>query len=77
MKKYNLIYTSKENDHYLWNGKTFDKLESEGREVLFYSGKSIGHGEVQKALKKCRTAAKKLFPDDTNPEIKKVEIKVS
>jgi len=75
--KYNLIYTSKDNDHYLWNGKAFDKLESTGREVLFYSGKSIEQGEVQKALKKCRTAAKKLFPDDASPEINKVEIKVS
>lgn len=47
MKKYNLIYTSKQNDHYLWNGKTFDELENTGREVLFYSGKSIEQDEVQ------------------------------
>jgi hypothetical protein len=77
MKKYNLIYTSKSNDHYLWNGKDFDELGDKSREVLFYSGKSIEHGEVEQAMNKCRTVAKKLFPKDTNPDVEKVEITVS
>ena len=77
MSNYNIIFTSPDNDPYLWNGTSFDKLENEDRESLFYSGISIEEGKVTEALKKSRAAAKKLFPGDKAPGMKAVEIKVS
>jgi hypothetical protein len=77
MSKYNIIYTSPDGENYLWNGKSFDDLESAEREVLFFSGKSVNDEEVKDALIKCKAAAKASFPEDSDPQIKSVEINVS
>ncbi len=77
MSKYNIIYESPSGENYLWNGKSFDDLESTEREVLFFSGKSVKNEEVKDALIKCKAAAKALFPEDSDPKIKTVEINVS
>ena len=76
MLKYNIIYTSPGNDDYLWNGTGFDKLKSVDREPLLFSGKAIKEDELQEALKKCKTAAQKLFPGDEEPSIKWIEVVV-
>ena len=77
MLKYNIIFTSPDNDSYLWNGASFDKLKSKEREVLFYSGKSLKEDDLADALQKCRESAKILFPKETDLKIRAVEIKVS
>ena len=77
MHKYNIIYRSPGKDIYLWNGDSFDKLEDGEREVLLYSGQSVNAEDVAEALDACKSAAKKEFPGDENPDIKKVEVKVS
>lgn len=77
MPKYNIIYTSPDSTIYRWNGAGFDKLEDEEREVLLYSGKSVNAEEVDEALSDCRARVKEEFPDDSNPDIKRVEVAVS
>jgi hypothetical protein len=77
MSKYNIIYTSPADDPYLWNGASLDKLEHTDQEVLLFSGKSFEEGKLKDAIKDCKAAAKVMFPKDTDPKIKTVEIKVS
>ena len=76
MPKYNIIYTSPHDDHYLWNGISLDKLEKEGQEVLMFSGKNFKEGELKDAINDCEKAAKQLF-SDKNPKVKTIEIAVS
>jgi hypothetical protein len=76
MSKYNIIYISPADDPYLWNGTTLDKLEHTGQEMLLFSGKSFQDKELKDGIKDCHAAAKVLFPEDTDPKIKTVEIKV-
>ena len=77
MANYNIIFTSPENDAYIWNGTSLEKLKSTDSEVLFFSGKSIKEEDLLGALNKCKEAVKAMFPKDNNPDIKTVEIKVS
>jgi len=77
MAKYNIIYTSPNDDLYLWNGISLDQLEHADQEVLFFSGKSFKDDELKDAIRDCKAVAKAIFPDDTDPKIKTVEIKVS
>ena len=76
MPKYNIIYTPADAD-YLWNGKSFDKIESENRQVLLYSGQSVEEEQVEEAVKECKEAVKKFFPGDADPRINKIKVKVS
>lgn len=76
MLKYNIIYTSPGNDDYLWNGTGFDQLKSVDSEPLLFSGKAIKEGDLQAALNECKTAAKKLFPEDKAPDIKSLVVVV-
>ena len=77
MPKYNIIFTSPDDDPYLWNGTSLDQLEKTGQEVLKFSGRTFEHGELKAAIKYCRAFAKKMFPDDKDLKIKTVEIRVS
>jgi hypothetical protein len=77
MSVYNIIYTSPDKDTYLWNGTGLDKLTYSDREVLFYSGRSIKEDTLFDALKVCKEKVKQLFPEDTDPEIESVAVKVS
>jgi hypothetical protein len=77
MPKYNIIYTSPNDDHYLWNGTSLDKLEKEEQEVLLFSGKNFKEGELKDAINDCKKAAKQLFSRDKDPKVKTVEIAVS
>ncbi len=77
MPKYNIIYISPADDPYLWNGATLDKLEHTGQEMLLFSGRSFQDGELKDGIKDCKAAAKAMFPEDTDPKIKTVELKVS
>jgi len=45
--------------------------------MLLFSGKSFQDGELKEGIKDCKAAAKAMFPDDTDPKIKTVELKVS
>lgn len=74
MAKYNIILKSG-GDDYLWNGKSFDKIGDEDREVLLYSGKSVKEDEVDEAIKQSKEAASKLF-SSSDTEIKSVQVKV-
>ncbi|MGZ3873869.1 MAG: hypothetical protein ACXVJD_13185 [Mucilaginibacter sp.] len=75
MSKYNIIYTSPNDDDYLWSDNSFDKIENKDREVLLYSGKSLNEDAVTAALKQAQEAAAKQFADN-NPKVKKVEVTV-
>jgi len=77
MAIYNIIYHSKDNESFLWNGSSFDKLGKEENTGLFYSGKTFDENDVAAAVSKSRKAAHKQFPDDTRPQIKKTEIPVN
>jgi len=76
MPKYNIIYTSPDNDPYLWSGTSLDKLEKTGQEVLRFSGKVFEKDELDNAIAKCKKAAKQLFPDDNELKVDTVEVKV-
>jgi hypothetical protein len=76
MPKYNIIFTSPDDDTYLWNETSFDKLENAGNDVLRFSGKAFEEDELKDALKQAIEAAKKMFPGNKEPVIKVVEIKV-
>ncbi len=77
MSKYNIIYTSPGQEHYLWNGFSLDQLEKTGQEALAFSGRNFKAEEIADAIEACRGEVSKLFPKDTPPEIKAVEIAVS
>ena len=77
MADYNIIYTSPDNERYLWNGSEFDHLRSVGNEKLMYSGKSYEEKELPGALKKSRNSARRMFPDDKHPQLKKVKVPVN
>lgn len=77
MPSYNIVYTSPSNHIYLWNGRTLDRLNAKERTVLKYSGKSVKDDDVSEAIKQCREAAQLLFPKDNNPQVEKVQLKVS
>jgi hypothetical protein len=76
MPQYNIIYTSPHDEPYLWNGTSLDKLEKTGQEVLRFSGKVFGEGELANAIAACKNAAKQMFPDDEYLKIDTVEVKV-
>jgi hypothetical protein len=77
MSKYNIIYLSPTDDPYLWNGRSLDKLEHTGQEVLRFSGETFKEDELEEAIKACKEAAKQLFPEDKELEVKTIEIKVT
>jgi hypothetical protein len=76
MPKYNIIYTSPDDDVYLWSGTSLDKLKKTEREILRFSGKVFEENELHDAIPACKKAAKEMFPDDDELEIKTVEVKV-
>lgn len=76
MPKYNIIYTSPDNNPYLWSGASLDKLEKTGREVLRFSGKVFEKDELDDAIKECKIVAKEMFPDDDEIKVDMVEVKV-
>ena len=77
MPKYNIIYTSPDSGHYLWNGTDLFTLEKTGQEELRFSGRIFNEDELPDGIKACKNAAHELFPEDAEPKIKAVEIKVS
>ena len=77
MPKYNIIYISPDNDHYLWTGTSLDKLEKTGQELLRFSGKDFKEEELTDGIKAAKVAAGQAFPDDDELKVKTVEIKVS
>jgi len=77
MPKYNIIYTSPQKDHYLWDGTSLTKLEKAGQEILMFSGKVFKEEELAGAIKECKKAIAQSFPKDEAPEIKTVQIAVS
>jgi hypothetical protein len=77
MPKYNIIYTSPQKDHFLWDGTTLTKLEKAGQETLMFSGKVFKEDELDDAIKECKDAIAQSFPKDSDPEIKTVKIAVS
>jgi len=77
MPSYNIIYTSPSNHIYLWNGRSLDQLKEKERTVLKYSGQSVKDDGVGEAMKQCREVAQQLFPEDSNPQVEKVQLKVS
>jgi len=77
MPSYNIIYTSPSNEIYLWSGRSLDRLNAKERTVLKYSGKSVKDDDVSEAIKQCREAVQLLFPRDANPQVQKVQLKVS
>lgn len=76
MPKYNIIYTSPQDEPYLWNGTSLDKLENTEQEVLRFSGKVFEEDELQDAVKACKKAAKEMFPMDEFLKVDAVEVKV-
>jgi hypothetical protein len=76
MPKYNIIYTSPDNDPYLWSDTSLDKLEKTDREVLRFSGKVFEKDELADAIAACKKAAKKLFTMDDELKVDAVEVKV-
>jgi hypothetical protein len=76
MAQYNIIYTSAAHEPYLWNGNGFDKLANTGLENLLYSGKPITDDDLDSTLKKCQKALLRVFPHDTEPKLKAVEVGV-
>jgi len=74
MAIYNIIYTSPDNEAYLWNGSGFDLLRNEENDKLFYSGKSYDEDEVAQALLKSYNLAKAIFPDDNDVRLDPIEI---
>ena len=77
MAAYNIIYTSADDEDYLWNGSGFDKINNDGNENLLYSGQSYTDEEIADALNKCRKAAELKFPDDDEIKLKKIGVAVS
>ncbi|WP_179415664.1 hypothetical protein HDF19_05500 [Mucilaginibacter sp. E4BP6] len=77
MPKCNIIYTSPQKDHYVWDGTSLTKLEKAEQETLRFSGKSFKQDELDEAIKDCKKAIEQSFPKDENPEIKTVKITVS
>jgi hypothetical protein len=77
MPKYNIIYTSPQKDHYLWDGSSLTKLEKAGQENLMFSGNVFKEDELANAIEECKKAVTQSFPKDTEPEIKTVQIAVS
>ena len=77
MPKYNIIYTSPQKDHYLWDGTVLTKLEKAKQETLRFSGISFKEDELAERVIECRSAVEESFPKDANPEIKPVQIRVS
>jgi len=77
MPKYNIIFTAPNNDPYLWDGTELTQLEKTGQENLMFSGKNFKEEELEAAIKACKEAALQMFPHNTGPEIKTVEINVS
>jgi hypothetical protein len=77
MSKYNIIYTSPDNGHYLWNGTELFTIEKTGQEELRFSGKIFTQDELPDGIMACKKAANELFPKDEQPQIKAVEVKVS
>lgn len=76
MPQYNIIYTSPQDEPYLWDGSSLDKLEKTGQEVLRFSGKTFSEGELTDAIEACKQAAKKQFPQDEYLKVNSVEVKV-
>jgi len=77
MPKYNIIYTSPQKDHYLWDGTSLTKLEKAEQETLRFSGKSFKKEELDDATADCKKGIAQSFPKDENPLIKSVQITVS
>lgn len=77
MPKYNIIYTAPNDDHYIWNGASLDKLEKAEQEILRFSGKSFKEEELANAIADCKETIARTFPKDPDPEIGVVEIAVS
>ena len=77
MPKYNIIYTSPNNGHYLWTGTELFTIEKGAQEDLRFSGKIFKQDELAAGIMACKKAAHELFPKDEQPQIKAVEIKVS
>ena len=77
MAAYNIIYTSADDQDYLWNGSDFDRINNNQNEHLLYSGPSYTDQEIVDALTKCRKAAELKFPEDNEIKLKKVEIPTS
>lgn len=77
MSVYNIIYTSPDRDTYLWTGRGLDKLADSDMDVLFYSGRSIKEDTLPEALKACKEKVKQLFPEDNEPVIEPVAVKVA
>jgi hypothetical protein len=76
MPKYNIIYTSPNNDPYLWSGTSLDRLEKNEQDVLRFSGKVFEEDELDDAITECKKAAKEMFPDDDELKVDTVEVKV-
>ena len=77
MSKYNIIYTSPDHEEYLWHGKSLSKFDGGSQETLHFSGKTFAPDQKEEAAIKCKAAAKELFPQDTDPKVKTVEIEVA
>jgi hypothetical protein len=77
MSIYNIIYTSSENETYLWNGSSFDILKNKDNAGLFFSGGNIVSSKLASAMKKARAVAHVQFPGSKAAEISKVAITVN
>jgi len=77
MAIYNIIYRSQDDESYLWNGSSFDKLSRKENEGLFYSGMAFDEDEIAAAIDESRAAAQHQFPHDGNPQIEKAEVPVN
>ena len=77
MAEFNIIYTSKDGDDYLWNGSSFDLMKNHKNEQLLYSGKNYPGTDLPEAMKKATESARTQFADDIDPSIKSIEIPVS
>lgn len=77
MSQYNIVYISPQNDHYLWDGTSLNKLEKAEQETLRFSGKSFKEEELDDAIADCKKIIAQSFPKDAKAEVKTVQVKVS
>jgi len=77
MPKYNIIYTSPNNDLFLWTGTALSHIEKKKQETLRFSGKDFKEEELAEGVESCKNAAKEKFPNDEALNVKPVEIEVA
>ncbi|MDB4925806.1 MAG: hypothetical protein JWR23_1862 [Mucilaginibacter sp.] len=75
MVQYNIIYMQAGHP-YLWNGHSFDKLQSTDRKNLHYSGPITNDDNLLQTLQKCREALQSVFPHDAAAELEVVEVDI-